>query len=454
MRKFLKNKVIPQVNDQGLKAKAIRGSFWTLISIGGKQSIRLLSNIILTRILFPEAFGIMALVNAFMYGLQMFSDLGTGASIIQNKKGDDERFLNTAWTLQVARGGLLFCCACLLAWPIAQLYDQNVLMQIIPIVGVSAIVSGFNPTSIVTANRHIQLGRVTILTLAAQVASVVILVVLALWLKSVWALAIGAVTSALLQLFVYTFFMPGKRNKFYWDKEIGTEIFHFGKWIFISTLCAFMINQGDRVILGFYLDPAELGVYSIAFMLAVLPTSLTLTLSSKVLFPLYRQMLPATDENRKKVFKTRFLISLTFVSASIILAFIGPSLIGLLYDERYHAAKGVITVLAVAMIPRVILLTAEQIPVAAGNSRGYAFIRLTNSVAQTALMIVGGFYWGMLAIVSSFGLSMLLSYPVLAGITRRHNGWMPKHDLVFLVGGLGIGGLAVWFHWNLISTLF
>lgn len=454
MQKFLKNKVLPQINGQGLKAKAIRGSFWTIVSIGGKQFTRLLSNIILTRILFPEAFGIMALVNAFMYGLQMFSDLGTGASIIQNKKGDDEKFLNTAWTLQAARGGVLFFCACLLAWPMAQLYDQNILMQIIPVVGVSAIVSGFNPTSIVTANRHVELGRVTLLTLAAQIASVIILVILAFWLRSVWALAIGAITSALLQLFFFTCFMHGKRNKFCWDKEMGSEIFHFGKWIFVSTLCAFMINQGDRLILGIYLDPAQLGIYSIAFMLAVLPTSLTITISSKVLFPLYRQLLQSGEEFRQKIFKTRFSISFVFVSMSIFLAFIGPYLIDFLYDERYHTAKGMITVLSVAMIPRVVLLTSGQIPVAAGDSKGYALSRIVISFSQTLLMIIGGYYWGIVAIAVSFGLSMLVSYPVLALTTKRHGGWMPKHDVPFLFLGILLGSLAIWFHWADIAPLF
>src|SRR5204863_421086 len=66
--------------------------------------LRLGSNLILARLLVPEMFGLMALVNTFMMGLQMFSDVGIGPSIIQNRRGDDPAFLNTAWTIQVMRG--------------------------------------------------------------------------------------------------------------------------------------------------------------------------------------------------------------------------------------------------------------------------------------------------------------------------------------------------------------
>ncbi len=48
----------------------------TLGGVGGQQFLRLASNLILTRLMFPEAFGLMALIQTFMVGLQMFSDIG------------------------------------------------------------------------------------------------------------------------------------------------------------------------------------------------------------------------------------------------------------------------------------------------------------------------------------------------------------------------------------------
>lgn len=85
-------------NMSSLKKLAIRGMVWTVAGYGASQILRLGSNLILTRLLFPELFGLMTLVNIFITGLHLFSDIGVGPSIIQNKRGDDPVFLNTAWT--------------------------------------------------------------------------------------------------------------------------------------------------------------------------------------------------------------------------------------------------------------------------------------------------------------------------------------------------------------------
>ena len=87
-----------------LFARVMRGSVLTAGSYAIAQGLRLVSNLILTRLLFPEAFGLMALVSVFLVGLAMFSDVGIGPAISQSKRGDDVGFLNTAWSIQVLRG--------------------------------------------------------------------------------------------------------------------------------------------------------------------------------------------------------------------------------------------------------------------------------------------------------------------------------------------------------------
>ena len=114
-------------------SKASVGAFWSFTGYGGAQVIRLASSLLLTRLLFEEAFGIMALVTVFMQGLQLFSDIGLGPNIVQNERGDDPKFLNTAWTMQVARGFTLWLIACIGAKPFAEFYGEPMLAWIIPI---------------------------------------------------------------------------------------------------------------------------------------------------------------------------------------------------------------------------------------------------------------------------------------------------------------------------------
>src|SRR5687767_10200117 len=69
-----------------LRTTVRRGSAWSLAAYGGSQLLRFAGNLILTRLLVPEAFGLMALINALLQGLQLFSDIGIGPSIIQSAR--------------------------------------------------------------------------------------------------------------------------------------------------------------------------------------------------------------------------------------------------------------------------------------------------------------------------------------------------------------------------------
>ena len=107
----------------GLSRIFLSASAWTVASSVASQGIRFFANLILSRLLFPEAFGMMALVSAVMSGLEMFSDLGIGPSVIRNP-APARRFLDTVWTLQVVRGWGLWVIAVMMAYPMAQWYAE------------------------------------------------------------------------------------------------------------------------------------------------------------------------------------------------------------------------------------------------------------------------------------------------------------------------------------------
>ncbi|MDY7023361.1 MAG: oligosaccharide flippase family protein, partial [Cyanobacteriota bacterium] len=82
-----------------VKNQAVKSTIWTVVGYGGSQVLRLGSNLILTRLLIPELFGLMALVHTFIIGVALFSDIGIRPSIIRSNRWNDPLFLNTAWTL-------------------------------------------------------------------------------------------------------------------------------------------------------------------------------------------------------------------------------------------------------------------------------------------------------------------------------------------------------------------
>src|SRR5262245_66533122 len=118
MRNMLSNAApTPSADRISLKKRVLKAGTWSLVGYGLSQAIRFGSNLLMTRLLVPEMFGVMAIATMLMIGLAMFSDAGLKQNVIQSNRGNDPAFLNTAWMIQILRGVLLWffaLCAALL----------------------------------------------------------------------------------------------------------------------------------------------------------------------------------------------------------------------------------------------------------------------------------------------------------------------------------------------------
>lgn len=374
------------------KKLAIRGTLWTIAGYGASQILRFGSNLILTRLLAPDAFGLMALVYVFIVGVNLFSDIGIGPSLIQNKRGNEPDFYNTAWTMQVIRSIAVWLCCLLIAWPIATLYKTPELLLLIPVVGLNSVIDGFKSTAMYTLNREIAVGKLVIFELGGQVVSLTVVIVLAWFYHNVWALVIGSIVSALFQLVWSHRLIPGLRNRFVWDRSAAKSIFSFGKWIFVSTALTFMAEQSDKIILGKLVSLQDLGVYGIAFALSDIPRQILMALSSKVLFPAFSRFADLPRETfRAKILKNRMPLVVAATLGLSVLASFGDKLIPVLYPKAYGNASWMLPLLAIGFWPRILTQTIDQALFALGKPSYSA----NGSFLKFLFMIVGlplGYY--------------------------------------------------------------
>ncbi len=441
----MKGRLSGVIEGEGLAARAMRSSAWTVFGFGSAQVIRLASNLILTRLLFPEAFGMMALIMVFMQGLANFTDVGINTSIHQNKRGDEPDFLDTAWTIQVIRGVLLWLGCCAIAWPVASFYDTPMLAELLPAAGLTILIGGFNPMSLETANRHLMLGRITLIEMACQILGIAVAIALAWAYESVWALVVSGIVAAIGKLVLAHIALPGRPNRFLWDRTAVRELIRFGKWIFLSTACGFLVAQGDRLILGKYISVETLGVYNIGYFLASFPIYLANTLTWKILIPLFREMPPGgSRESFAKIRLMRVGLTGSIVGALVAMALLGVPLVALLYDSRYADAGAMVAAIACAQMPYVIGMTYNQAALAAGDSRGYALLITVKAAALVGFMLIGAEWGGLLGALAGQGLAAVVCYPLIAWLARRHGAWDPWHDGGFALAGLVFGGLALW----------
>lgn len=329
-----------------LKKLAVRGAIWTIIGFGGIYILRFGNNIILTRLLKPEFFGLMALVTTIRVGLELFSDIGIIQNIVNSKRGDDPAFLNTAWTLQIIRGIVIWLLCVLLSFPAANFYNDQRLVWLIPIVVFYSVIDGFSSTSLHTLHRRLELGRLSAYEFILQACYFFTLCLLVWFFPSIWTLAFGSLTGGVYKLISSYWLIPKYTNRLAWDKEAVKEILSFGKWMFIASTLMFAAEQADRLVLGKILTFQMLGIYTIAYTLASIPREIIKQLSLRVIFPTISQQADLPRHNlREKIIRQRRFMLLGFGVMLASLTTVGDLIVAVLYDKRYAAATWMMPIL-------------------------------------------------------------------------------------------------------------
>jgi O-antigen/teichoic acid export membrane protein len=378
-----------------LKKLAIRGTVWTLMGYGSSQGLRLMANLCLTRLLAPEMFGLMALVNIFILGLTLFSDIGIAPSIIQHDRGDEPDFLNSAWTLQIIRGFCLWLCCLLFAFPVAQFYGEPQLNWLIPIVGFTTVVAGFNSTALFTFQRRLNLGKLTLFELSIQSCALCIMLIWAWFQPSIWALVVGNLVSESLKMIFSHRLIPDHHNRLAWSAKAIADIFAFGKWIFVSTAMTFLAAQTDRLILGKLLSFELLGIYNVALIFAELPKMVMMKIGNQVIFPVIsRQLSLPRPELRQKILAQRLILLLVAIPLLAILIGFGDVLILGLYDRRYEDAAWMLPILALGIWPNVLVATISPALLAIGQPLYAAWGNFAKFCYMAIALPLGFFFWG------------------------------------------------------------
>lgn len=403
-----------------LKAAVVSGSLWTLVGYAVTQALRLGNNLILTRLLTEEAFGLMALITALIQGLEMFSDVGIGPSIVRSERGNDPRFLNTVWTIQVGRGLVHWLIAVALAYPFATFYGQPELASLVPIAASMAVLSGFYSTGLFTLIRDMGARKLALIEITSQLAATAFMIAWALRAPSVWALVAGSLFGCGVKLVLSHVVRSGVRNRFAWEPAAAKSLFHFGRWIFVSTTITFMVMQADRLIFGKMIPLAMLGVYSIGLMIATLPMQALSQIGSRIAFPLYMRLVSGGAELASVFHRVRQPILVAGGFATSCLIALGPFVIAFLYDRRYAEAGWVVSVLAFGGWFSLLEATNGAALLARGKTNVFAMANGAKLASMLVLIPAGYHVAGFPGAVAGFALADMARYAVSAIAVSAH----------------------------------
>ncbi|MCJ7647520.1 MAG: lipopolysaccharide biosynthesis protein, partial [Candidatus Lokiarchaeota archaeon] len=344
--KIVKNLIKP---GETLSQKVVKGGFWVFFLRIFNRGFSLIRLIILARILSPNDFGLMGVAMLTMSTLETFSQTGFQQALIQ-KKENIESYLNSAWTVLILRGSILFIILYFIAPYVAIFFGAPEAKSIIKVMGFSILFQAFTNIGVIYFQKELEFNREFIYQFSGTLADFIVSILAVLILRNVWALVLGLLAGNITRCFV-SYLIHTYRPKLNFNLEKMKELFGFGRWIFGSSIIVFLATQGDDLFLGKILGVTALGLYQLAFRLSNLMTTEITHVISQLTFPLYSK-LQSNSFKLKKVFlrtlniTTNMVLPLTvsiiILSHDFVILFLGEQWIDMLFTLQILTIAGFI----------------------------------------------------------------------------------------------------------------
>lgn len=395
------------------------------------QVLRIGSNLLLARLLAPEVFGLAAVAAMVALIVALLSDIGLHQAVIQNARGDEPEFLDTAWVMQIIRGMLIWIGCIAVAMAIAYMaahewvsassvYAAPQLPMVIIVSSFGVVITGFQSTKYLTSYRQLGLNRITMIELYGQIGGTLVGIVLAWLTHSVWACIAIGLTAAMIVTLLSHVWLPGRENRFRMDRDSALELLRFGRWLMVSSFFTILAVNGDRILLGNWSNSHTFGLYTLAFSLVAMLDGVGARLHASVGTPILSKIAREDRQGLRAFYlKLRAPFDLFYLCCAGGIFACGQLIVDVLYDSRYAGAGAMIQILSFSLITaRFGIMTSVY--VAIGEPR---YVGILNFVRAALLFIAMPLcYWlfGFNGALWAIALYALPTIPLIFIYNSRH----------------------------------
>lgn len=310
-----------------------------------RSCLELVKTTVFARILFPDDYGLMALAMLAIGLLESFTSLGMEIKI-QSDEEDDPGRLEVYWTLRALRGLLLFCFAWTAGGLLAEVYARPELKLIVRFIGLSFIFDGFTSFGREICQRKMKFGRVACVDTLCYAVVVGAGLVFLFFNRDYWALAFYSVFSSFCMM-VSSFALVPWRPRFRLQGHILKGVVSFSGSILAINLLTYLFNHIDKGVIGKVLSVEQLGLYTRAYYLALLPVSHIFQAIAPVIFNAFRRSDNEPDRLLHAFVKTLVVFSALSIGIGVFFFWFGPMIIRVVYGEKWLAALPAFNVLLI-----------------------------------------------------------------------------------------------------------
>jgi O-antigen/teichoic acid export membrane protein len=398
--------------------KMAGGAAWMVLFKLLERSLGLVSTLILARLLSPHDFGLVAMATSFIFMAELLTGFGFDVALIQNQAASDRQY-HTAWTCNVLLGLAIFLVMLAVAAPIAAFYSEPAVFLVVCALSLAPLIGSCENIGVVAFRKELRFRSEFAFQISRKVVGFAVVVPLAFWLRSYWALVAGILASRTAGT-VISYLAHPFRPRF--SVSDARSLFSFSKWLVLSNGLSFLKERLTDFIIGRSQGAATLGLYNVAYELANLPTSELGAPINRALLPGFSRIAQDPEQLRSAYVNAIGLLALFALPAAAGIFAVAEFLVPVVLGSKWLGAVPLLQILAIFGAVQLFHSSMCSVLIATGHPRAVvignmAFVLL---LATLLIFLVGPFgpTGAALAVVGA----SILSTPAYLIMIRIHTG--------------------------------
>lgn len=395
--------------------KIATGAAWMVAFKLIDRSLGLVSTIVLARLLAPADFGLVAMATVIIAAMQLLVAFGLDVSLIQNQKAGRAEF-DTAWTINLLFGLLAAALIAALGRPAALYYHDARLEAVVYVLAIGFAVQAFANIGPVTFRREMNFRKEFNFLLAKRVALLGVTIPLAFMLRNYWALVAGQLVGALISVLL-SYMASSYRPRL--SLVAKAELFHHSKWLMLNNLTYFLNMRSAEFFVGRMLGAPALGVYTIAYEVATLPTTELVAPINRAAFPGYTKVAGDLPQLQRSFLNVIGMIALFGLPAGIGIAAVADLMVPAVLGDKWLPAIPLMQVLAVYGALQALHSNITYIYMALGRMHLVGLLGLGQFLLLAIGLVTGMRYWGLNGAAWAYVMATVLMLPVTKWLLGR-----------------------------------
>ncbi len=241
-------------------SRVLSNFIWRLLERFGAQGVTFIVSLVLARILGPEVYGTVAIVLVFIAIFDVFVDSGLGNALIQKKDADDADF-SSVFYFNISVCLVLYLLVFLLAPVFARLYENDLFVPVLRVMGLELIISGFKNIQFAYVSRHMEFKKFFFATLTGTIIAAPVGIIMALRGYGVWAIVAQNLTNITMDTIILWISVKWKPKKaFSWERLKG--LLNYGWKLLASSLLETVYQKLRQLIIGRRYSATDLAYYN------------------------------------------------------------------------------------------------------------------------------------------------------------------------------------------------